>query len=130
MRMTGLAAIVTIVVMSAAAAEEAQIERTELMNVPLGIAQDVDGVMVISELPPGGIAPRHTHPADELSYVLEGAIELSVDGADPVVYETGQTYHLSPGVVHSARNPSDSEPARILVFWTAESGKPLTTPVE
>ena len=56
-------------------AEEAAIKRTELMNVTLGVAENLDGVMVISELPPGGVAPRHTHPADELSYVLEGAIE-------------------------------------------------------
>ncbi len=111
-----------------ASAEEATINRTELMNVPLGVAENLDGVMVISELPPGGIAPRHTHPADELSYVLEGAIELEIDGADPVVYEAGQTYHIPPGVIHAARNPSDSDTTRILVFWTAEAGQPLTTP--
>ena len=109
-------------------AEEAAIKRTELMNVTLGVADGLDGVMVISELPPNGIAPRHTHPADELSYVLEGAIELEIDGAEPVVYEAGETYHIPPDVVHAARNPSDSETTRILVFWTAEAGKPLTTP--
>ena len=109
-------------------AEEAAIKRTELMNVTLGVAENLDGVMVISELPPGGVAPRHTHPADELSYVLEGAIELEIDGADPVIYEAGQTYHIPPGVVHAARNPSDSEATRILVFWTAKTGQPLTTP--
>jgi quercetin dioxygenase-like cupin family protein len=109
-------------------AEEATIKRTELMNVTLGVADGLDGVMVISELPPGGIAPRHTHPADELSYVLEGAIELEIDGAEPVVYAAGETYHIPPGVVHAARNPSDSETTRILVFWTAEAGQPLTTP--
>lgn len=111
-----------------ASAEEATIKRTELMNVTLGVAENLDGVMVISELPPGGVAPRHTHPADELSYVLEGTIELEIDGADPVVYEAGQTYHIPPGVIHAARNPSDSATTRILVFWTAEAGQPLTTP--
>lgn len=109
-------------------AEEVAIKRTELMNVTLGVADGLDGVMVISELPPHGVAPRHTHPADELSYVLEGAIELEIDGAEPVVYEAGETYHIPPGVVHAARNPSDSETTRILVFWTAEAGQPLTTP--
>ena len=109
-------------------AEEAAIKRTELMTVQLGVADGLDGVMVISELPPNGVAPRHTHPADELSYVLEGAIELEIDGAEPVVYEAGETYHIPPGVVHAARNPSDSDTTRILVFWTAEAGQPLTTP--
>ncbi len=111
-------------------AEEATIKRTELMNVTLGVAENLDGVMVISELPPGGVAPRHTHPADELSYVLEGAIELEIDGAEPVVYEAGQTYHIAPGVIHAARNPSASETTRILAFWTAEAGQPLTTPAQ
>lgn len=111
-------------------AEEAAIKRTELMNVTLGVADGLDGVMVISELPPNGVAPRHTHPADELSYVLEGAIELEIDGAEPVVYQAGETYHIPPGVIHAARNPSDSETTRILVFWTAQAGQPLTTPAQ
>lgn len=111
-------------------AEEAAIKRTELMSVTLGVAEGLDGVMVISELPPNGVAPRHTHPADELSYVLEGAIELEIDGQAPVVYEAGETYHIPPGVVHAARNPSDSATTRILVFWTAKAGEPLTTPVQ
>jgi len=134
MRLTGIAVAaiaaiaVAVVALAPATAEEAQIERTELMNVSLGVAQGLDGVMVISERPPGGVAPRHTHPADELSYVLEGAIELALDGAGPVVYEAGEAYHIPPGIAHSARNPSDSEPTRVLVFWTAEAGKPLTTP--
>ena len=114
--------------MAPAIAEEAVIKRTELLNVTLGVADGLDGVMVLSELPPGGIAPRHSHPADELSYVLEGAIELEIDGADPVVYEAGDSYHIPPGVVHGARNPSDSAPARILVFWAAEAGQTLTVP--
>ena len=62
------------------------------------------------------------------AYVLEGAIELEIDGQAPVVYEAGQTYHIPPGVVHAARNPSDSVTTKILVFWTAEAGQPLTTP--
>ena len=107
-------------------AEDAQIERTELMNVPLGVAEGVDGVMVLSVLPPGGVAPKHHHPADEFSYVLEGAITLDVDGADPVTYAAGETYHIDPGISHSAKNASATEATRILVFWTAEAGKPLT----
>ncbi|MEX1109000.1 MAG: dimethylsulfonioproprionate lyase family protein [Dongiaceae bacterium] len=107
-------------------AEGAQIERTELMNVPLGVAEGVDGVMVLSVLPPGGVAPKHHHPADEFSYVLEGAIILTVDGAEPVTYAAGESYHIDPGIPHSATNASETEPTRILVFWTAEAGKPLT----
>lgn len=125
---TAMLAFVNDACIAPANAEEATIKRTELMNVTLGVADGIDGVMVISELPPNGVAPRHTHPADELSYVLEGAIELEIDGKAPVVYEAGQTYHIPPGVIHAARNPSDSVTTKILVFWTAEAGQPLTTP--
>lgn len=107
-------------------AEEAQIERTELMNVPLGVTEGVDGVMVLSVLPPGGVAPRHHHPADEFSYVLEGAITLTIDGAEPATYAAGESYHIDPGIPHSATNESETETTRILVFWTAEAGKKLT----
>lgn len=109
-----------------AMADEPQIQRTELQNLPLGVAEGLEGVMVMSVLPPGGVAPRHTHPADELSYVIEGAITLEIDGADPVTYRAGESYHIPPGVVHAAHNPSNQEPTRIVVFWAAEAGKPLT----
>lgn len=111
---------------NAGQAADAPIERTELMNRRLGVADGVDGVMVLSVLPPGGVAPRHHHPADEFSYVLEGAITLTIDDTAPVTYGAGESYHIGLGVVHSATNESATEPARILVFWTAESGKPLT----
>jgi quercetin dioxygenase-like cupin family protein len=121
-----IAGAATALTIDAGQAADAPIERTELMNVPLGVAGGVDGVMVLSVLPPGGVAPRHHHPADEFSYVLEGAITLTIEGSAPVTYSAGETYHIDPGVVHSASNESATEPTRILVFWTAEAGKPLT----
>jgi quercetin dioxygenase-like cupin family protein len=42
----------------------------------------------------------------------------------------GDTGHLSPDVVHAARNGSDSAPAKVLVFLVIEKGKPLAEPVK
>ena len=42
-------------------------------------------VQVIVELEPGTTAPRHSHPGEEIIYVLEGTWEYTLDGKPPVV---------------------------------------------
>src|SRR3974390_955137 len=43
----------------------------------------VDGYVTVEmkvEIEPGAVVARHTHPGVESSYLLEGSVELSVDG--------------------------------------------------
>jgi quercetin dioxygenase-like cupin family protein len=41
----------------------------------------------------------------------------------------GQTFHEAPGQLHAvSANPSLTEPAKVLAFIVAESGKPITVP--
>ena len=42
-------------------------------------------IQTIVELAPGTTAPKHTHPGEEIIYVLEGTWEYTVEGKPPVI---------------------------------------------
>jgi quercetin dioxygenase-like cupin family protein len=45
------------------------------------------------------------------------------------VLTKGQTFHEAPGQLHAvSANASQTEPAKVVVFMVAESGKPITVP--
>ena len=60
-------------------------------------------IQVIVELDPGTIAPRHSHPGEEIIYVLEGTWEYTLDGKPPVIVKAGEVLFIPAGVIHSAR---------------------------
>jgi quercetin dioxygenase-like cupin family protein len=72
-------------------------------------------------------AVRHTHPGEEIIYVLEGLLEYSVDGQGTKVYKAGEALMVPAGVVHSVRNVGDT-PAAELATYVVEKGKPLLVP--
>src|SRR5262249_10237830 len=74
---------------------------------------------------PGAALPPHTHPAAEIIYVREGAVEYDVDGKPPLTLKAGDVLFVPYGVVHAARN-AGSVPAAELGTYIVEKGKPLT----
>ena len=86
-------------------------------------------VQVVVELEPGTTAPRHSHPGEEIIYVLEGTWEYTLDGKPPVVLKAGDVLFIPAGVIHSARNVGTGRGAE-LATYVVEKGKPLITPVE
>jgi quercetin dioxygenase-like cupin family protein len=42
----------------------------------------------------------HSHPHEQLGYVKTGAIELYMDGRDPVRLDEGGSYYVPPNVRH------------------------------
>lgn len=84
------------------------------------------GTMITVAYPPGGRTDRHRHPgAHVFVYVLEGEIEMGVEGGEVVRLGPGQAFYESPTDVHLvSRNASDSAPARFLVVFVQDSGQP------
>ena len=52
--------------------------------------------------------PPDTHAGDEISYVLEGEVELLVDGEPLPVVKAGDAFVVPAGKVHGARNGSSA----------------------
>lgn len=84
-------------------------------------------------VPPGGGtgSPVHRHDAYVYVYVIEGTLELQLEGGDVHRVEAGQIFTEAPDDVHVlTRNVSDTEPARFVAFMIKEAGAPLSKPVE
>jgi quercetin dioxygenase-like cupin family protein len=86
-------------------------------------------VQTIVELAPGTTAPRHTHPGEEIIYVLEGAWEYTVEGQPPVTLTAGDVLFIPAGTIHAAQNVGTGRAAE-LATYIVEKGKPLLTVVE
>jgi quercetin dioxygenase-like cupin family protein len=57
-------------------------------------------MMVFFFVEPGGIIPEHSHPHEQMGIVLEGEVQLSINGEKRIARE-GDAYHVPSGVLHS-----------------------------
>jgi quercetin dioxygenase-like cupin family protein len=86
-----------------------------------------EAVVARVEVAPGGKAGRHTHPGDEISYIVEGETLLLIDGQPPRRVKAGESFVIPAGVVHDAHNDTD-KPVKLIGVYVVEKGKPLATP--
>ena len=86
-------------------------------------------VQAIVEIEPGVTSARHTHPGEEIVYVLEGApLEYQLEGKPPVTLKPGEVLFIPAGTIHSAKNVGNRKGAE-LATYIVEKGKPLLTEV-
>jgi transcriptional regulator with XRE-family HTH domain len=64
--------------------------------------------------PGGGLAERSQHEGEEYVYVLDGKVELSVEGADAVLLEVGDGAYFHADRPHQIRGVS-KKPARVFI---------------
>lgn len=76
------------------------------------------------DLPPGVVAPMHTHPGDEVAYVLQGTFEYRLADGAPVTLRAGQALFIPAGTPHSAENVGEGT-ASELATYVVEKGQPL-----
>jgi len=92
----------------------AGITRTPLLDVPLEGLKGMDGAMYITDIGPGLVAPRHSHPGYEFNYILKGSVSYQVDGQKPYTLKAGQGGFNKRGNIHKVWNPSKTEPAQLV----------------
>ena len=106
--------------------EVAVLFKQELQDMP-----GKTGLMLTVEYEPGESSAAHRHNSHTFVYVLEGAVEMQVQGGEEKTLTAGQTFYETPNDIHSvSKNASATEPAKILVFFIKESGAPASMPVE
>ena len=83
MRTDRIAAAMLIVIsaltLHAIDAQQAGTRRTDLQRHDLS-AQGREVIQVRVDFDPGYVAPRHTHPGEEIIYVIEGVLEYDIGG--------------------------------------------------
>ena len=83
-----------------------------------------EAIQTIVSIAQGVTAPRHSHPGEEVIYVLEGVLEYQLDGQPPVTLKAGDVLFIPAGVVHSAKNVGSGNGAE-LATYIVDKGKPL-----
>ena len=91
--------------------------------------QDRHAVQVLAEFGPGGATGKHTHPGEEVGYLLEGTLVLEVDGQPPRTLKAGDVFFVEPGKVHNGKNVGGGA-AKVLVTYVVEKGKPVASPAK
>src|SRR5262245_15166520 len=100
------------------------VTRTDLQRHDLSAAGR-EVVQAVVTIAPGVLAPRHSHPGEEIIYVLEGSLEYTIDGKPPVTLKAGEVLFIPDGAVHSARNVGTGKGSE-LATYVVEKGKPLS----
>ena len=123
-----LLALLALACAQLAGAQQPGFTRKMLQDQPLA-TQGRHAVQAVAEFAPGASAGRHTHPGEELGYVLEGTILLEVEGQPPRTVKAGEAFFVPAGVVHDGKNVGAGV-AKVLATYIVEKGKPVATPVK
>lgn len=81
-------------------------------------------VQVRVEIDPGVAFPKHSHPGEEIIYVLEGSLQYDVEGKPPVTLKAGDVFFVPTGKIHSAKNVGSGNAAE-LATYVVDKSKPL-----
>jgi quercetin dioxygenase-like cupin family protein len=106
-----------------ALAQQPGTRRTDLQRHDLS-APGREAIQARVEIDPGVAFPKHSHPGEEIIYVLEGSLEYEVEGKPPVTLKAGDVLFIPAGTIHSAKNVGSGNAAE-LATYVVEKGKPL-----
>jgi quercetin dioxygenase-like cupin family protein len=121
----GLVAVVTALVLASgpAPSQQPDVTRTPLQRHDLSAAGR-EVVQVRVDLGPGVTFPPHSHPGEEIVYVIEGLLEYRIEGREPVTLRAGDVLFIPAGAVHAVKNVGGGNAAE-LATYIVEKGKPL-----
>ena len=105
-----------------------KLARREVQRSPLSIPSR-EMVQVETLIPAGVESGWHVHPGEEVGYIMEGQVEMRVQGRATVVLNPGDGFLIPPRTPHNAR---DLGPAtgRMLSTYIVETGQPIATFVD
>ena len=113
----------SVLAVNMAQSQQPGIKRTDLLQHDL-IVSGREVVQVRVDFAPGVAFPPHSHPGEEIAYVIEGVLEYQMEGKPPVTLQAGEALFIPAGTVHSAKNIGNSNAAE-LATYIIEKGKPL-----
>ncbi|MEQ1869391.1 MAG: cupin domain-containing protein [Vicinamibacterales bacterium] len=102
-------------------------KRTMLQQADLS-APGREVVQALAEVQPGASSGRHTHPGEEISYILAGPMVVEIDGQPAKTLQTGEVFLIPAGKIHNVFNRSAGV-TKVVAAYVIEKGKPVATPV-
>jgi quercetin dioxygenase-like cupin family protein len=83
-------------------------------------------VQVLTLIPVGVESGWHTHPGEEVGYIVAGTVEMRIRNADTLVLHAGDGFLIPPQTPHNARDLGP-DTGRMLSTYIVEIGQPLST---
>jgi quercetin dioxygenase-like cupin family protein len=80
-------------------------------------------VALLAEVEPGGQVGRHLHPVPLFVYMLEGRLDIEVEGHGAHSFSAGEGFAEVVNTWHNGRNLGDG-PARFLIVFSGQKGTP------
>jgi quercetin dioxygenase-like cupin family protein len=105
-----------------------KLARREIQRAQLSIAGR-EMVQVETLIPAGVESGWHVHPGEEVGYIVEGQVEMMVQGRATVVLKPGDGFLIPPRTPHNARDLGP-ETGRMLSTYIVETGQPIATFVQ
>lgn len=84
-------------------------------------------IIAEAEIEPGITVARHTHPGVESAYVLEGGLDLPIEGQPTRAVKPGDAFVVPANTPHAGSKNGDKK-TRIVSTYVVEKGKPLASP--
>jgi quercetin dioxygenase-like cupin family protein len=127
---TSRAALLAALLATAAqAGQPAQVfKRTPVARADVAAAGREAVVMKV-ELAAGGHAGRHTHPGDEIAYIVDGEGELLVEGEPARRVRPGEAFVIKAGTVHDLANDG-AAPIHAIGVYVVDKDRPLAAAVK
>src|SRR5258706_2437734 len=111
-----------------ATAQLSGVTRTDLQQHDLSVPGR-ELVQVRVGFGPGVVAPKHSHPGEEIVYVLDGVLEYRLDRRPPATLKAGDVLFIPAGTPHEVTNVGSGNAVE-LATYIVEKGKPLVTLVK
>jgi quercetin dioxygenase-like cupin family protein len=113
--------------MSSSHAQVPGFKRIEMQKQDVG-ATGREAVLARAEFDAGAVAPKHTHPGEEIGFILEGELTLEIDGKPPQKLKAGDSFFVPAGQVHTGKNTAKGKTV-VVSTYIIEKGKPLASMV-
>lgn len=102
-----------------------RLQRTEVQRAESSIPGRLI-VQVLTEIPEGVESGWHTHPGEEVGYIVAGTVEMRIRGADTLHLEAGSGFLIPPDTPHNARDLGPGT-GRMLSTYLVRDDEPLAT---
>ena len=59
--------------------------------------------------PKGAVGALHSHPHEQIGYIISGSLVYQEEGCEDKILHTGDTYYVAPNVVHGVQILEDTK---------------------
>jgi quercetin dioxygenase-like cupin family protein len=101
-----------------------KLRRTEVQRHPFSVPGRAI-VVVLTEIPVGVESGWHTHPGEEIGYIVAGTVEMRIQDHATLTLHAGDGFLIPPGCPHNARDLGPGI-GHMLSTYLVEVGQPLS----